>query len=87
MRPAPLAAAPIREEGLVLRSEGPDMTAPESRSRLVLLICSFCGRVRPDDGSWAFLEAHDRDAMAAVLGICPTCRITHYGDVRDPEQE
>ncbi len=49
----------------------------------LLPICSFCKKIRKEDGSWEQIEAyvsHRTDARFSH-GICPECAKTNYPDI------
>jgi hypothetical protein len=51
--------------------------------RGLLPICSFCHRIRDDDGEWERLEAyiHSRTDATFTHGMCPECIRKNYPDV------
>lgn len=51
----------------------------------ILPICSFCKRIRDDDGTWTAVESYVRRHSAAEFshGFCEECRARHYQD-EDP---
>lgn len=52
-------------------------------------ICSFCKKIRDDQGYWNKLESYIQKNSDAMLshGICPECFESHYSDVEDPSPE
>ncbi len=55
----------------------------------ILPICSFCKKIRDDQGYWRQVEVYVRDHSNADFshGICPDCRKQHYPDYADPVAE
>jgi ABC-type nickel/cobalt efflux system permease component RcnA len=53
-----------------------------SQLKGILPICSFCKRIRDDEGHWQQLETYIRDHSAADFshGICEDCLAKHYPD-------
>ena len=51
----------------------------------ILPICSFCKKIRDDQGYWRQVEVYVRDHSDADFshGICPDCMKTHYPDFAD----
>jgi signal transduction histidine kinase len=51
--------------------------------RGLLPICSFCKKIRDDEGYWQQIESHlsARSDLEFSHGICPECLEEHYGDV------
>lgn len=49
----------------------------------LLPICSFCKKIRDEDGRWEQIEAYISERSPADFshGICPDCMHQHYGDV------
>jgi hypothetical protein len=47
----------------------------------LLPICSFCKRIRGDDGGWLQIERYFSDRSPARFShtFCPDCRRQHYG--------
>jgi hypothetical protein len=47
----------------------------------IVPICSFCKRMREDDGTWVRLEQYigSRSAARFSHGFCPECAQEHYG--------
>lgn len=56
--------------------------------RGILPICSYCKKVRDDEGYWSQLEQYLFDHSDAILshGICPECAKIHFPDI-DLENE
>jgi len=50
----------------------------------ILPICSFCKRIRDDDGTWTAIESYVRRRSAAEFshGFCEACEAAHYPDER-----
>jgi K+-sensing histidine kinase KdpD len=48
----------------------------------LLPICSFCKRIRDQDGGWHPLELYISEHSEALLShsLCPECTKAHYGD-------
>ena len=48
----------------------------------ILPICSFCKRIRDDEGNWQQMETYIRDRSSADFshGICDECMKKHYPD-------
>lgn len=48
----------------------------------ILPICSFCKRIRDDDGTWTAVESYVRRHSAAEFshGFCDECGAAHYPD-------
>jgi len=48
----------------------------------ILPVCSFCKRIRDDDGNWQQMETYIRDRSSADFshGICDECMKKHYPD-------
>ena len=46
-------------------------------------ICSFCKKVRDDEGYWNQVEVYVRDRTEADFthGICPECMVQHYSEL------
>jgi phosphoserine phosphatase RsbU/P len=51
----------------------------------ILPICSFCKKIRDDQGYWRQVEVYVRDHSDADFshGICPDCMNRHYPDFAD----
>ncbi len=51
--------------------------------RGILPICSFCKKIRDDDGYWNQLEVYIRDHSDADFthGVCPVCVKKHYPEL------
>ena len=51
----------------------------------ILPICSFCKKIRDDQGYWRQVEVYIRDHSDADFshGICPDCMNRHYPDFAD----
>ena len=49
----------------------------------ILPICSFCKRIRSDEGQWQAVESYVSTHSEAEFshGICPECLATHYPDL------
>ncbi|BDU75379.1 PAS domain-containing protein [Mesoterricola sediminis] len=49
----------------------------------LLPICSYCKKVRDDDGYWTQIESYIRSHSQADFthGICPDCRTEHFHEV------
>jgi len=49
----------------------------------ILPICSFCKRIRDDDGTWTAVESYLRTHSAAEFshGFCEECQARHYPDL------
>jgi hypothetical protein len=47
----------------------------------IVPICSFCKKMREDDGSWVRLEQYIGNRSTALFshGVCPECAAEHYG--------
>jgi hypothetical protein len=47
----------------------------------IIPICSFCKKMREEDGSWVPLERYigERSATRFSHGVCPECALQHYG--------
>ena len=47
---------------------------------VLLPVCSYCKRIRDDDGEWHVLEEYINEHTSAKLshGICPDCAREHY---------
>jgi hypothetical protein len=59
------------------------MLAREARALSGLLpICSFCKKIRDQDGGWHPLELYISEHSEALLShsLCPECTKTHYSD-------
>ena len=50
--------------------------------RGILPICSFCKKIRDDEGYWRQVEDYIRERSDAEFshGLCPECAREHYGD-------
>jgi hypothetical protein len=48
----------------------------------LLPICSFCKKIRDQDGGWHPLELYITEHSEALLShsLCPECTAAHYGD-------
>lgn len=48
----------------------------------LLPICSFCKKIRNQDGDWEVLESYISEKTDAEFshGLCPACAKKHYGD-------
>ena len=48
----------------------------------ILPVCSFCKRIRDEEGNWQQMERYIRDRSAADFshGICEDCMKKHYPD-------
>ncbi len=55
----------------------------------ILPICSFCKKIRDDQGYWRQVEVYVRDHSNADFshGICPDCMKRHYPDYADSVAE
>ncbi len=56
----------------------------------ILPICSFCKKIRDDEGYWQQVEQYISEHSQAVFshGLCAECMIEHYGDLLDdPRQD
>lgn len=53
--------------------------------RGLLPICSFCKKIRDDEGYWHNVESYIRSKTEAQLshGVCPDCLRKHYPDLAD----
>lgn len=54
----------------------------------ILPICSFCKKIRDDDGYWQQVEQYISDHSQALFshGLCSECMNEHYGDMlNDPK--
>ncbi len=51
------------------------LEAEAARLRRLLPICSWCGRIRNEDGDWSDLQSYvaRREETTISHGICPTC--------------
>lgn len=49
----------------------------------IIPICSFCKKIRDEDGVWQEVDVYIRDHSGTVFshGICPECRVEHFPDV------
>ncbi|WP_447978497.1 hypothetical protein [Candidatus Nitrospira bockiana] len=49
----------------------------------LLPICSFCKKIRDDEGSWKPIEVYvaDHSRAAFTHGLCPDCCTRHYPDL------
>ncbi|MFC1524509.1 PAS domain S-box protein [Thermodesulfobacteriota bacterium] len=49
----------------------------------ILPLCSFCKKIRDDQGSWNRLESYLRDHSDAEIshGVCPECMAEHYPEI------
>jgi hypothetical protein len=47
----------------------------------IVPICSFCKKMREEDGSWVRLEQYigNRSKARFSHGLCPECALEHYG--------
>lgn len=56
----------------------------------LLPICSFCKKIRNEDGGWEQIEVYISERSPADFshGVCPDCLHQHYGDVlkKNPRQ-
>lgn len=69
-------------------AESPIVTVAELETALrevrtlrgILPICSFCKRIRDDQGYWAQVESYLSQHTEANLshGVCPDCMAEHY---------
>ena len=55
------------------------------RLREILPICSYCKKIREDDGYWKTVEIYmrDREGIAFSHGVCPECEAVHWGETAD----
>lgn len=55
------------------------------RLRETLPICSYCKKIREDDGYWETVEIYmrDREGIEFSHGICPECEVAHFGETGD----
>jgi PAS domain S-box-containing protein len=51
--------------------------------RGILPVCSYCHKVRDDEGYWHQVDVYIRDHSEADVshGVCPECLKKHYGDL------
>jgi len=65
-----------REENMVQRIAAPDMV-PQ-----IVLLCSFCGRLRNDAGKWEKIDRFSEKYPYACLshGMCPECAEVQFPD-------
>ncbi len=51
----------------------------------LLPICSFCKKIRDEQGNWNAMEAYiSRHSEAQFThGLCPECRARHYSEIPD----
>ncbi len=56
--------------------------------RGILPICSFCKKIRDDDGYWSQVEVYVKDHSDADFthGICPACMKEHYPELQETVQ-
>lgn len=49
----------------------------------ILPICSYCKKIRDDQGSWNQLESYIRKHSEVEFshGICPDCKVKYYSDI------
>ena len=54
--------------------------------RGLLPICSYCKRIRDDEGSWQAMESyiHERSEANFSHGICDDCLREHFSEFREP---
>jgi HAMP domain-containing protein len=54
----------------------------------ILPICSYCKKIRDDQGYWQKVEkyVHDRSGAEFSHGVCPECAKKHWGDYLDAEE-
>ena len=52
----------------------------------ILPICSFCKRIRDDQGTWQEVDhcIHDHSSAAVSHSICPSCVKAHYPELDIP---
>ena len=55
----------------------------------LLPICTFCHKVREDEGYWSDLNAYLREHAGSQLShaLCPDCLASRFGDLITPESE
>ncbi len=55
----------------------------------ILSICSWCKKIRDDDGFWSQLEAyfHRNTEVQFSHGICPDCMKKEQGKFRDAQSQ
>jgi len=53
----------------------------------IIPICSYCKKIRDDQGMWNQLEAYIRSHSSAEFshGICPECMKEHMGELEELE--
>jgi predicted transcriptional regulator len=75
-----------RREKLVLELK--DALAQIKTLRGILNICSYCYRIRSDDGKWEQMELYIRDRSETQFshGMCPQCLAKHYPEYQ-PENK
>ena len=51
----------------------------------ILPICSFCKKIRNDEGYWEQVELYVRERSAADFshGLCPVCAKKHYPELAE----
>jgi hypothetical protein len=66
----------LREKDMVRKTVVSDMI-PE-----IVLLCSFCGRLKTDSGEWKHVDRHMERYPYACLshGICPGCAESQFPD-------
>ena len=79
-----VALAKLRDEltrERKLNTELSDAMAEIKQLRGILPMCSFCRKIRDEQGQWTALEKYISDHSNAQVshGLCPICYKKHYG--------
>ncbi len=69
-----------------LLAELQEAVAQAKTLRGLLPICSYCKRIRDDDGAWQAMESFIRDRSEANFShdICSDCLREHFAEFREP---
>ncbi|OFW60992.1 MAG: hypothetical protein A2133_04245 [Actinobacteria bacterium RBG_16_64_13] len=57
--------------------------------RGILPICSFCKKVRDDDGYWEQVDVYIQEHLQADVthGVCPECMREHYPEIANGDEQ
>lgn len=81
------AAKDAEAERERLVAELQEALAQAKTLRGLLPICSYCKRIRDDDGAWQAMESyiHERSDAKFSHDICDDCLREHFAEFREPD--